>query len=160
MFYKPNSGDHWLNTLVTKISPPYSHCDIQFEHDIASSIYQNESVYMCQKTFARLNYDRVSLTFNDTEYENIFSFCETHCKQGTSFDLMGMIGSYVPFYHFKPENKTFCSRFVVEALQASGRSEFSALNSVKTSPSSLFHFLSQKNKTFIHISPKRMTWIK
>lgn len=160
LFYKPNPDDHWLNSLVTRISPPYSHCDIQFENDIAASIYQNESVYMCQKTFARLNYERVSLTFDEKEYMNIFKFCESHCMRGTSFDLMGMIGSYLPLYNYKPSDKTFCSRFVVEALQSSGREVFMELNSAKTSPSSLFKFLSQENKSFLHIPAKRLINIK
>ena len=160
LFYKPSPEDHWLNTLVTKVSPPFSHCDIQFENDIASSIYQNENVYMCQKSFARMNYERISLTFSDDEYNKIFDFCESHCKRGTSFDLMGMIGSYIPLYNFKPRDKTFCSRFVVEALQASGKEVFYEMNAIKTSPSSLFKFLNQEKKTFLHISSKRLCNIK
>lgn len=157
LFYKPSSDDHWLNSVVSAISPPYSHCDIQFDDDTASSIYQNETVYMYKKTFSRLNYERISLSVSDQEYAKIFKFCETNCKKQTKFDLYGMIGSFVPFYMFQPAEKTFCSRYIVEALQASGRSEFLEVNSIKSSPSTLHRFLSSINKSFIHIPEKRFT---
>ena len=156
LFYRPSKDDHWLNNLVSSISPPYSHCDIQFENDIASSIYQNECVYMCKKTFSRLNYERISLTVTDQEYHNMLEFCEKKCSNQTGFDVYGMIGCFIPFYNFTPSNKTFCSRYVVEALQ-SGRSEYDTLTSHKTSPSVLYKFLVAKNKSFIHIPEKRIT---
>ncbi len=47
--YKPEQSYHWFNHLVTFISPTYSHCDLQLENDVATSIYQNKSVYIEEK---------------------------------------------------------------------------------------------------------------
>lgn len=157
LFYKPDGTDHWINKLVSSFSPPYSHCDLQFDDETATSIYQNESVYMYKKTFSRINYDRISLTVTDYEYKKIFDFCTQQCKNNTEFDMMGMIGTFIPLYMFKPKNKTFCSRYIIEALQSSGKEDFLSLDSVKNTPSNLHTFLSAKNKSFIHIPNKRFT---
>jgi hypothetical protein len=156
LFYVPQSDDHWLNHVVTKISPPYSHCDIQFENEVASSIYQNETVYMHQKSFSRLNYHRISLSVNEEEYQKIYSFCENACKNFVAFDPIGMVGTFIPFYNFRPPDKTFCSRYVCEALQASGRGEFKNMAPARTSPSQLHTELHKLKKSFFHIPNKRM----
>jgi len=160
LFYLPQPDDHWLNHLVTRISPPYSHCDIQFDDEVASSIYQNETVYMQKKSFSRLNYHRVSLSVADDEYKRIYDFCEKSCQNMVQFDPMGMVGTFIPFYNFRPPGKTFCSRYVCEALQASGREEFMKLAPARTSPSQLHHTLQESKKGFIHVSNKRMMKIQ
>jgi hypothetical protein len=159
LFYKPEKGDHWLNHLVTFISPPYSHCDLQFENDIATSIYQNESVYIEKKNFTRCNYKRVSLSISDEEYNKILKFCENHHKNKTKFDIHGMLGCFLPFYNFKPKEKTFCSRYIVEALQESNIHELKLLNAPKISPSMLFFCLETLNKSFIHVSNSRVKYL-
>jgi hypothetical protein len=159
LFYQPQSDDHWLNHVVTRLSPPYSHCDIQFDDEVASSIYQNETVYMHKKSFSRLNYHRISLTFTEEEYWKIYSFCEHSCKLLVKFDPMGMVGSYIPFYYFQPKDRTFCSRYVTEALQASGRPAFMSLSPARITPSQLHSILQQTHASFLHIPDKRMAKI-
>jgi len=156
LFYKPESGDHWLNHLVTFFTPPFSHCDMQFEDDFASSIYQNEPVYLEKKNFTRKNYTRISLSFTDEEYDKIYTFCQKAHKSHIWFDPLGMIGSFLPFYYFSPTHKTFCSRYVVEALQQSQKPDFLRLCSVKMNPSKLFCHLNEMNKSFLHVSNTRM----
>jgi hypothetical protein len=160
LFYVPQADDHWLNHVVTRISPPYSHCDIQFEDEVASSIYQNETVYMYKKTFSRLNYHRISIAVADDEYNRIYKFCESACQNMVKFDPMGMVGTFIPLYYFRPEGKTFCSRYVCEALQASGRQEFLDLSPARTTPSQLHAALESTRKGFLHIPQKRMMNIK
>lgn len=156
LFYRPERDDRWLNHLVTLLSPPFSHCDIQFEDEVASSIYQNETVYMCKKSFFRNNYERVSFTVTEDEYDRIYSYCENACRNMVAFDPVGMVGSFMPLYYLRPSHKTFCSRFVCEALQASGRIEFSNLSPPRMTPSGLFGVLIEANKNFIHVSGRRM----
>ncbi len=156
LFYKPQSSDHWLNHLVTFFTPPFSHCDMQFEDEYASSIYQNESVYFEKKNFTRNNYVRVSLSFSDEEYSKIYEFCQKAHKSQVWFDPVGMIGSFLPFYFFTPTKKTFCSRYVIEALQQSERSDFCNLCSAKMNPSKLYFHLNEMNKSFLHVSRTRM----
>lgn len=156
LFYKPEKADHWVNHLVTTFSPPYSHCDIQFDNNVASSIYQNETVYMEKKNFSRPNYERLSLTLTDDEYQRVYGFCSDKFKNKVAFDPTGMVLSFVPFVQRKPPDKTFCSRYVCEALQASGRKEFAGINSSHVSPSSLHTRLQLNNKGFLHISENRI----
>jgi hypothetical protein len=156
LFYRPQPDDLWLNHVVTFVSPPYSHCDIQFENEVASSIYQHETVYMEKKSFSRLNYERISLTFTDAEYAKIYSFCDEAYRSQVKFDPVGMVGSFMPLYNFRPASKTFCSRYVAEALQASGREEYQGIRPARTNPSQLHAFLSSAHKSFLHIPSKRL----
>jgi hypothetical protein len=160
IFYKPDKEDHWINHLVTFFSPPYSHCDLQFENDMATSIYQNESVYFEKKNFTRNNYERISLSFSDEEYERVLSHCTKAFENKVRFDFSGMLGCFLPFYFLKPKHKTFCSRYIVEALQETQQPIFIAMQSVKTSPSSLHEILKRRNKEFLHISGTRLNRIK
>ena len=110
LFYHPQADDHWMNHLVVTFSPPYSHCDIQFEDGVASSIYQNETVYLQQKSFSRLNYHRESICVTEDEYARIRAFCEGAHANKVAFDLSGMLLSFSPVPKFKFSHKTFCSR--------------------------------------------------
>jgi len=156
LFYEPQSDDYWLNHVVTMFSPPYSHCDIQFEDGVASSIYQNETVYMYPKQFSRLNYKRVSLTFTDSEYERILQFCRAAHGSKIGFDLPGMLCAYLPWGSRRPQDRTFCSRYVCEALQCSARTEFGHLEPSRVTPSTLHALLVGTNKSFLHVSESRM----
>ena len=156
LFYRPQSEDYWLNHVVTAFSPPFSHCDIQFDDGMASSIYQNETVYMQKKSFSRNNYERISLTFTDEECGRIRRFCDSSHSSRVGFDLTGMLLSYLPFALRRPSGKTFCSRYIAEALKQSGRPEFSSLEPLCTTPSGLHGVLFSTNKVFIDVSEARM----
>ena len=155
-FYAPNDTDNILNRVVTTYDPPYSHCDIQFDDGISSFMYQNEAVYMEAKKFSRLNYERVSLTFTDDEYARIFKFCETSYRTRVGFDLTGMLCAYLPWRSRMPTDKTFCSRYICEALNESHRDEFVKLDPSSVTPSSLHTKLAENNRRFIDVSAGRM----
>jgi hypothetical protein len=156
LFYSPQPDDHWLNHLVTYFSPPYSHCDLQFEDGTASSIYQNESVYLERKSFSRLNYHRVSLSVTDAEYSQILHFCQRAHQTAVGFDFTGMVMAYLPYSPRQPPDKTFCSRFIAEALQQTGRQEFLAARPASITPSGLHALLTATNKGFLHVSEARL----
>lgn len=160
LFYKPDPGDHWLNHLVTALSPPFSHCDLQFADGTATSIYQNEPVYMHNKGFSRLNYEIHSVAVTEEEHHRALSFCKRHHENKTSFDGLGMILSMSPLSLNRcPRNKTFCSRYVTEALKATGRDEFMGMDPCRTTPSSLYRILYRQNKGFLHLPDSRMKLI-
>ena len=158
LFYQPDPDDHWINHLVTAFSPPYSHCDLQFDDDTATSIYQNETVYMQKKNFTRNNYARVSLTMNDTEYNKVKTFCVNAHKAKIGFDMLGMVCSSLPMGLLRgsPRDKTFCSRYILEALQQSGRQDLLDFNPLTTPPSTLYYALQGLGKGFIHVPEVRM----
>ncbi len=156
LFYQPQSDDHWINHVVSAFSPPFSHCDIQFDDGVASSIYQNETVYMQKKSFSRNNYKRISLTFTDDEYGRIRKFCNDCHANRVGFDLTGMICAYLPWGSRKPTEKTFCSRYIAEALRKSERPEYKTIEPSCATPSGLHGMLASSNKSFIDVSEARM----
>jgi hypothetical protein len=156
LFYKPEPDDHWINHVVTAFSPPYSHCDLQFDDDMATSIYQNETVYWQKKNFSRNNYDRVSLTFNDAEYNKVREFCVNAHRAKVQFDILGMVCSSLPVGVRSPQDKTFCTRYIIEALQQSERQDLLDLNPLTTPPSTLCNSLKGLGKGFIHVPDVRM----
>ena len=156
LFYRPGEDDRWLNHVVSAFDPPFSHCDIQFEDNFASSVYQGEPVYWELKSFSRLNYDRISLAFADHEYDRVRAFCQRAHAQAHRFDGVGMVCSILPVTVRRPEARTFCSRYICEALQASGRPEFLGISPCLMSPSKLHTKLVSEGKGFLHVSEKRM----
>lgn len=164
LFYRPDPGDQWLNKLVVAVAPPYSHCDLQFDNGMATSIYQNESVYVERKNFSRLNYDRISIAVDEGEYDRVVSFCARAHRQEVAFDPVGMVLSSVPLVapwaaSRQPAGRTFCSRYILEALQATGRPEFLKHTPATTTPSGLHRILKEHGRDFIHISEKRMAQV-
>lgn len=156
-FYRPSPDDHWLNHAVTRIAPPYSHCDLQFENELATSVYQHEAVYLERKTFSRVNYDCLSLTLDEAEYARVFNFCHSAHQRKVGFDLLGMLCSPLPMRLRSPPHVTFCSRYVLEALQQAGRPALAPFDATTMTPSNLHKTLSSINKSnFIHIPSKRI----
>lgn len=159
LFYRPTAEDHWLNRLVTTVAPPFSHCDLQFEDGMATSVYQRETVYMESKSFSRDNYERVSIAIDEGEYERIRDFCTEAHRNKVEFDPLGMALCAMPRaarLREPPPNKTFCSRYVMEALQQSGRAEFLPHDPTCMTPSALYRMLKEYGREFIHIPEKRL----
>ena len=160
VFYKPKPDDVWLNKLVSFMSPPYSHCDLLFDDGVACSIYQNECVYQEKKTLSRKEYVWLSLTFTEDELLKIRAFCDKCHKERVDFDFLGMLLSYLPYSPRNVSDKTFCSRFVWEALQQSGRPEFLSHNATTMTPSRIFNVIENTNKNFLNASFKRLNQMK
>ena len=156
LFYKPEAEDHWINHLVTAVSPPYSHCDMQFDDGTATSIYQNESVYMQKKNFSRTNYARISFTLNDAEYNRVKKFCDKAHTDKIKFDMLGMLCSSLPIGIRHPPDKTFCTRYILEALHQSGRLDLQLIDPLTTPPSTLYNSLRELGNGFIHVPEVRM----
>ena len=88
LFYRPQPDDLWLNHVVTFVSPPYSHCDIQFENEVTSSIYQHETVYMEKKSLSRLNFERISVKV---------TFATIRLRNGLAKSRLSLL-TFEPFY--------------------------------------------------------------
>ena len=97
---------------------------------------------------------------SEQEFNAMYKFCEQSCRSMVRFDPFGMVGTFIPFYFLRPADRTFCSRYVCEALKASGRAEFMGLSPARTTPSNLYKVLSGQNKSFIHVGQKRLLSLK
>lgn len=156
VFYEPKAEDAWLNKVVSTVSPPYCHCDLLFDDNIATSIYQKECVYQERKTLSRDGYVWVSLTFTDEELDLIRKFCNQCYQNKVSFDELGMYLSFLPYNPMQSTDKTFCSRYVWEALQKSKRPEFTTVTAATMTPSRIYNALKKMDKSFLNISVKRL----
>lgn len=70
--------------------PPFSHCDIQFEDNMASSVYSGEKVYWKKRGFKKPGYSRITLSADTATYNKAYSMCEERAKDGYDFDAIGM----------------------------------------------------------------------
>ena len=119
MFYQPVANDKWINHLVTKYDPPYSHCDVQFEDGMASSVFQNEKLYWKTRRFRKPGYKRVTISVDDHTYRKAYSMCADRYLQGYSFDAIGMYSLPLSsVFTLDRDRKTFCSKNVGEIGRA------------------------------------------
>ena len=141
-FYQPSATDHWVNRLVTSYDPPYSHCDVQFEDKMASSVFQNENVYWRKRRFKKPGYKSVTISVGKAEYDRAYNMCRGRAAQGYGFDPVGMYT--LPLMSgllFDREKKTFCSKHCAEVLQTAGLKAVADLKPAATTPSALFRAL-------------------
>jgi hypothetical protein len=156
MFYRPPPSDVFLNQLVALYDPPYSHVELSFEDGMASSIFNGETVFMCARTFSNPNYDIVTVTVSEEGYRRARAFCAHAHRTKVGFDSFGMFAAMLPVQLLAPKHdKTFCSRFVLEALQQAQLPGVHAENSMRMTPSRLYAIVSKQAGLMVDTVPAR-----
>lgn len=118
LFYAPNADDHFLNHIVTRYDPPYSHCDVQFEDGMASSVFQHETVYWRKRGFRKPGYIKISVSVSQADYCKAYRLCQERASQGFAFDAIGMYTLPLPAsMQYERDGFTFCSKHCTEVLQ-------------------------------------------
>ena len=141
-FYTPNESDHILNRIVTAYDPPFSHCDIQFEDSMASSIYSGEKVYWRSRGFKKPGYSRITLSADAAQYAKAYALCKERADKGWEFDAINMYTLPLPAALKRDrENHTFCSKHCTEVLQAAGIRSVGGLDPKMVTPSMLHKVL-------------------
>lgn len=149
MFLSANKQDPLWNRVTAMLGrwihgkPGFCHVELlipngQKDH-LSSSIYQDETVTLTtSKRFANPAYHILSLTVSKAELAKIRAFVEDSHNRKVAFDLRGMMLASLPVQlGTKHTDKTFCSRYVTEALQAGGVECVMPLNSATTTPTKL-----------------------
>lgn len=141
-FYTPNETDHIINRIVTAYDPPFSHCDVQFEDTMASSIYSGEKVYWRKRGFKKPGYSRITLSADAALYARAYALCQERAEKGVEFDAINMYTLPLPalFKQDRP-NHTFCSKHCTEVLQLAGIKSVAALDPKMVTPSMLHQAL-------------------
>ena len=138
-FYTPNDTDHILNRIVTAYDPPFSHCDVQFEDTMASSVFSGEKVYWRKRGFKKPGYSRITLSADHAPYEKAYQLCKERAEKGCEFDAIGMYT--IPLSTIVPrrdrDNHTFCSKHCTEVLQLAGVRSVAGLDPKNVTPSTL-----------------------
>lgn len=163
LFLEPDHrSDHWLNRLSASIGRRlhgrgFCHVELSMpsldrsrvgQHGgyVSTSIYNGETVRVVStKTFANPGYVVHTLSVGRDQLQRITDFAHESQRRGVGFDALGMYLATLPF-QLKPASQrhTFCSRYVVEALQdAGGIPGVEGLNASTTSPSKLYRSLAQ-----------------
>jgi hypothetical protein len=137
-FYAPTPSDHVLNHVVTQYHPPFSHCDVQFEDGMASSIYQYETVYWRKRGFKKPGYSKLSIQVQAADYNRAYSMCQERSAKQFEFDAIGMYTlPLMSSLQYERDGYTFCSKHCTEVLQTANVKAVAGLLAKSVTPSAL-----------------------
>lgn len=138
-FYAPNESDHILNHIVTQYDPPFSHCDVQFEDGMASSVYQRETVYWRKRGFRKPGYTKLTVHApTHADYQRAYQLCHDRAASQMQFDAIGMYTlPLISSLQIEREGYTFCSKHCTEVLQAANIKAVAGLVPKSVTPSAL-----------------------
>jgi hypothetical protein len=161
-FLFPSKTDDFLNRLVARMSRHgVCHVEIVFEDDMAFSIYAGSNVYFRPRSFSNPDYQLISIAVPNSEYESVYSYCQSMATHEIGFTDYGMYASYLqprgcPFLNTRESvqaGRTFCSKIVAEALQFSGNCEVEHLIPCTTTPSCLFAAFQDSQRKLLNSVP-------
>jgi len=153
-FYAPAPSDHVLNHIVTRYDPPFSHCDVQFEDGMASSVYQHETVYWRKRGFKKPGYVKLSIPVSQADYNRAYNQCQERATKQFAFDAIGMYTLPLPTaLQYEREGFTFCSKHCTEILQTANVKAVAGLVAKSVTPSALQQAL--QNAPMQQPSPSR-----
>ena len=139
-FHTPGCSNKVLNHLVAQYDPPYSHCDLQFEDGMMSSVYQHCGAIWRACDFNRAQ--RVEIEVSDDGYQRAYEMCSRRAELGYTFDFEGAYGfALQKSTATHSSDRTFCSKNCVEALQIAGVGKLVGMDASATTPSALFRAL-------------------
>ena len=164
LFYKPSNDDPALNRIVAFFDYPFCHVEIAIPNRtgdaprdrtmLASSIYQNQTVFFKPKTYDREGYISFGIEISVAQLYRIKSFCKHHTERKTPFCLHAMYAAYLPFQLIETD-ATFCSKHVTQALQYARVPLADGINPALTTPSRLYKRLVGASP-IVQIVPSRM----
>ena len=138
-FYSPRETDDFINHIVTSFDPPFSHCDVQFEDGMASSVFTGEKLYWRRRTFRKPGYSRITLSVDGEGYWRAYEMCVDRFAKEYTFDAIGMYT--LPLAPIMMDRglgcRTFCSRHCAEVLQAAGVRSMKTIDPRRATPSML-----------------------
>lgn len=110
---------------------------------MSSSVYQGETVSLTQvKSFANPGYIVHSMTVTNDELVKLTQFMVESHQQKVRFDACGMYLALLPFHICRSsKGKTFCSKYVTDALQHAGILDVQGVNSSIVTPARLYQLL-------------------
>ena len=126
MFYEPIEKDakilnRVINGVINNYDPPYSHCDVQFEDGMASSVFQFEKMYWKNRRFRKPGYRKLTVSVDNCAYWKAYNMCKERVQHGYGFDAIGMYSLPLrPLFNINREKKSFCSKHCTEVLQKAG----------------------------------------
>jgi len=143
-FYNPCSDSSgWVNKLVSRLDPPYCHCELQFADDVSCSIYMGSNVLMKRRTFDDTCYDCVRLPCTVLQHSAMYAAASAFTQAQVQFSTAKMTGCLTWLPTSSDSSSTFCSKLCADIMQ--GVSILApGVETGKTSPSQLHRLLQCK----------------
>ena len=142
-FYEPRGeNEPWINQLVAYFGKHYvSHVEIQFEDEMAASIYADGEVFFRKRNFSNPSYRIKAFTVSAQSYDLMYKFCESAASRHVGFSNIKMFCGPLIGYRGSSD-LTFCSEFVTQALQVGGISFAMKIDAHRSTPSALLQRIS------------------
>lgn len=158
-FLTPGSDDHWVNRAAALTSRGYCHAELIFDShtaphtnkSLAFSVQTGESVRLKGKSFKNPRYEFVTLMVTPEEYDAALQFASTASQRNLTFSNLDMTLSLVhpgacTHRSSTAMGRSFCSKIIVEALQAAGCPEATLICPSSTTPGSLHAVVSESTR--------------
>ena len=142
-FYEPRNSEEepWINRLVAYFGKHYvSHVEIQFEDEMAASIYAEEEVFFRKRSYANPCYRIKAFTVSQQSYDHMYKFCESSANRHVGFSNIKMICGPLLGYRGSCD-VTYCSEFVTQALQVGGIPFAIMTDAHRSTPSALLQHI-------------------
>jgi len=120
-FYEPRGeNEPWINQIVAYFGKHYvSHVEIQFEDEMAASIYAEDEVFFRKRSYSNPCYRIKAFTVSAKSYDLMYKFCESAATRHVGFSNFRMVCGPLLGYRGSSD-RTFCSEFVTHTLQVGG----------------------------------------
>jgi len=142
-FYNPcNDTSGLINKLVSRLDPPFCHCEVQFQDGQACSIYMGCKAVMKCRSFESSCYTPVVLDCSGPEYDAMYACARTYADSAVSFSTLKMTASLMWLPTPTPERHTFCSELCANVIRAGGRM-LANVEPAKLTPSGLHRVLAE-----------------
>ena len=93
-FYNPQKDEQgFLNKVIAFADPPFCHCELQFENDMACSIYMGTTVVFKKRSFDVEYYTPVYLNTTEIKAQHAYELCHNAATNAMQFSSMQMLWS-------------------------------------------------------------------
>ena len=117
-FYNPQKDEQgFLNKVIAYADPPFCHCEMQFEDEMACSIYMGTTVVFKKRSFDVEYYTPVYLNTTQNQAHHAYKLCHDAATNQTQFSSMQMLACIAPWPWGRSNEKfTYCSKLIAGIL--------------------------------------------
>lgn len=149
-FYRPEgSNEPMINQLTQWLTGKFVHVELLFvdpstgKQNLASGVWQNETVFFRRKTFGRTSWSFKSVQVTRKQATQMREFCAEAAAKKIPFNRMGLLRCCTSFPRTTDHTCYFCSELAVCAFQNAGL-YMTAIPSIVT-PTHLWELLNNQN---------------
>ena len=150
-FYRPEGqNEPWINRAVSWWTGKFVHVEMLFidpstgKQNLASGVWQNETVFFKRKTFGRTSWSFKSIKVTKRQAAAMREFCSRAAAQHIPFNRMGLILCCTSFPRATDHTCYFCSELAICAFQHAGLYQ-TAIPGIVT-PTALWALLDTQNQ--------------